>query len=86
MKADNLDVELIEPTGPGLYWQFRSLGHASFNYLAHEAGTTPSFEKKMSKPGVKPNENSTRNSDGDSITDLDRDTTLGLHIQISMSR
>lgn len=85
MKADNLGVELIEPSVPGLYWQFRSLGHACFNHLAHEAGITPSFEKEMSKLGVKQNENSTRNSHGDSIIDLDQDTTLGLRIRISRS-
>lgn len=85
-KADNLDIELIEPTGPGLYWQFRSLCHASFNPLAQETGTTPSFEKKMCRLGVGPNENSMRSSDGDSVTDLDQDNTLDFHIQISKSR
>ncbi len=86
MKADNLDLELIEPTGPGLYWKFRSLGHASFNHLALDADSIPSFDKKMRKLGVKPKKNSTRNSDGGSITDLDQATTLGLRIQIFKSR
>lgn len=60
--------------------------HASFNHLVLDADGIPPFDEKMSKSGVRPNENSTRDSDGDSITDLDQDTTVGLHIQISMSR
>ncbi len=86
MKADNLDLELIEPTGPGLYWQFRSLGQASFNHIAIDGDSIPSFDKKMSRLGVKPKQGSKRDSDGGWITDLDQETTLGLRIQIFESR
>lgn len=82
MKADNLDIELIEPTGPGNYWQFRSFGPASFNHLSFEGDTIPSFGERCGKLGIRPKKDSTRGADGGTITDIDPETTLGLRFQI----
>lgn len=82
MKADNMTLELIEPTGPGRYWEFRSLGPASFNRLAFDGDTIPSFEKRSDKLGIRPKKDSVGNADGGSIYDIDPATTLGLRFQM----
>ena len=82
LKAENLEIELIEPTGPGNYWQFRALGPASFNHLAFDGDTISSFAERSDKLGVRLKKDSIRDADGGSITDIDPETTLGLRFQV----
>lgn len=86
LKADNIDLELIEPTGPGLYWQFRSSAGASFNHVAFEGDSLPSFDENARMLGIKPSKNGTRPTETGTITDLDPDTTLGLRLQVLRRR
>lgn len=82
VKAENLDVELIEPTGPGNYWEFRSPGPASFNHLSFEGDTIPSLGERSDKLGIREKKDSTRKTESGTITDLDPETTLGLRLQV----
>ncbi|MEM3684075.1 MAG: VOC family protein [Conexivisphaerales archaeon] len=81
MEAENINLELIEPTGPGPYWNSgRITSH--FNHIAFDVNTLTSFRKKAAKNRVSILPNKRRLTNGGYLVSVDSKTTLGLPIQL----
>lgn len=82
MKAESVDIELIEPTRPGNNWQSRPLNPASLNLPTFEGDTIPSLQEMAEKLGNREMKGSTKKTDGGAATNLEPETTLGLLFRV----
>ncbi|GEM_PF-6918910 len=81
LEAQNISLELIEPVGPGPYWN-GGKPHPHYNHLAVDMRTLVSANRRFAKSGLSilPGKRKTRN--GGYLQILDSKTTMGLAVQL----
>ena len=81
LEAENIAIELIEPTGPGPYWKSRKK-KSTLNHFAIDSRTIPSLQNRLKKTRMKMDKESRRKIEGGYIQNVDPSTVMGLRIQI----
>ena len=81
LRADNIKIELIEPTGPGPYWESRR-NVATLNHIAIDEESIPTLQERFGETGLKVKDESKRRADGGYIVDVDPSTVMELRIQL----
>jgi methylmalonyl-CoA/ethylmalonyl-CoA epimerase len=81
LEAENIEVELIQPIGPGPYWKNRK-PHTHYNHLAVDMNTVGSIEKRLSESKISLLPERRRIQEGGYVQNLNPKTTMGLVIQL----
>lgn len=79
--GENTKIELIQPVGPGPYWEFLEKGLVGLNHMALEVDDFTFTAEQLGKVGVK-----LQASTLGVILNLDPNTTAGLRIQLLKTR
>jgi len=77
LEAENIAIELIEPTGPGPYWKSRKK-KSTLNHFAIDSRTIPSLQNRLKKTRMKMDKESRRKIEGGYIQNVDPSTVMGL--------